>query len=314
MNEDIITIVTPSYNQGEFIEETIQSVLKQKGNFFIDYVIMDGGSKDQSVEVIKKYEDLLKENCDEKEIDGCIFYIPRAENFEWNRCRGISYRWISEKDGGQVNALNNGFEKAIGEVYVWLNSDDYFLNENVFTLVSNAFQDEKLDVFTADGIFSDREGKKTGEHAVGRVNLKELIYLDYHIFQPATFFHKSILKKHKLNRFMIFDADFFISVFSDKIKYIKSSEKIAGFRMYGENITDNKKLRKRAFKEKILIMKKYSKNRLYFLLGAAYQFFSLIVKDKFEKLSFGRKIYSKWMESYRSFCYRKIKGEKYEDR
>jgi glycosyltransferase involved in cell wall biosynthesis len=58
-----ITIVTPSYNQGEFIEETIQSILVQKGDFFIDYIIMDGGSEDESVEIIKEYETLLKENC-----------------------------------------------------------------------------------------------------------------------------------------------------------------------------------------------------------------------------------------------------------
>jgi len=59
---DIITIITPSYNQGIFIEETIKTILNQNGKFYIDYIIMDGGSDDETVNVIKKYEALLKQN------------------------------------------------------------------------------------------------------------------------------------------------------------------------------------------------------------------------------------------------------------
>ena len=79
--EKIISIITPSYNQGEFIEETIQSVLKQEGDFYIDYIIMDGGSKDQSVEVIRKYEKILLENCLQEKIENQMFYVSRNEKF-----------------------------------------------------------------------------------------------------------------------------------------------------------------------------------------------------------------------------------------
>ncbi len=87
-----ITIVTPSYNQGQFIEETIRSVLLQ--NYpNLEYIIIDGGSTDQSVEVIKKYE-------------------------PW-----LSY-WVSEPDRGQPHAINKGFSMATGEIVQWINSDD----------------------------------------------------------------------------------------------------------------------------------------------------------------------------------------------
>src|SRR3990170_2770087 len=103
-----ITIVTPSYNQGRFIEETIKSVLSQEGGFYIEYLIMDGGSTDNSVEVIKKYDRLLKEG-------------------RWPvKCLGITYSWASEKDKGQSDAINKGFRQARGDYIAWLNSDDTY--------------------------------------------------------------------------------------------------------------------------------------------------------------------------------------------
>jgi glycosyltransferase involved in cell wall biosynthesis len=89
-----ISIITPSYNQGHFIEETITSVLDQ-GYPNLEYIIMDGGSKDNTVEVIKKYE------------------------------KHITY-WVSERDKGQSDAINKGFARATGDVINWLNSDDYY--------------------------------------------------------------------------------------------------------------------------------------------------------------------------------------------
>ena len=93
MNQPKITIVTPSFNQGHFLEQTIRSVLDQ-GYPNLEYFVVDGGSTDNSVEVIKKYESRIT----------------------W---------WVSEKDRGQSHALNKGFERATGDVYFWINSDDY---------------------------------------------------------------------------------------------------------------------------------------------------------------------------------------------
>src|SRR4051794_2646456 len=103
-----ITIVTPSYNQGPYLEQTIRSVLDQ-GYRNLEYIICDGGSTDQSVEIIKKYQDKL------------------------------AY-WCSEKDRGQSHAINKGFERATGDLYAYINSDDYF-EPGAFDRVAQGYND-----------------------------------------------------------------------------------------------------------------------------------------------------------------------------
>lgn len=101
-----ISIVTPSYNQGRFIEETIRSVLLQ-GYPSLEYIVIDGASTDGSVDIIRKYEDKL------------------------------AY-WVSEPDRGQAHAINKGFEKATGDIFGWINSDDYYY-PGVFEVIARAF-------------------------------------------------------------------------------------------------------------------------------------------------------------------------------
>ncbi|URR34626.1 glycosyltransferase [Thermosynechococcus sp. HN-54] len=102
-----ISIVTPSFNQGRFLEATIQSVVNQ--NYpNLEYIIIDGGSTDESVEIIKKYEN-------------CLHYA------------------VSERDLGHGNALNKGFAKATGEIMAWINSDDMYLPW-CFYVVSQVFE------------------------------------------------------------------------------------------------------------------------------------------------------------------------------
>jgi len=101
-----LTIVTPSFNQGQFIEQTIRSILLQ--NYpNLEFIVIDGGSTDETIDILEKYS------------------------------RWISY-WQSEKDNGQSQAINFGFSLASGNYFAWLNSDDYYLKE-VFARVVDAF-------------------------------------------------------------------------------------------------------------------------------------------------------------------------------
>ena len=89
-----ISVVTPSFNQGAFIERTVQSVLEQEGDFELEYLVMDGGSTDATLDILRRYEDRLT--------------------------------WVSEKDEGQGDAVNKGWRRATGNVLGWLNSDDTY--------------------------------------------------------------------------------------------------------------------------------------------------------------------------------------------
>jgi glycosyltransferase involved in cell wall biosynthesis len=152
-----ITIVTPSYNQGRFIEETIRAVLLQ--NYpNLEYIIIDGGSTDNTVEVIEKYS-------------------------PW-----ISF-WQNEKDRGQSHAINLGFSLASGDYYAWINSDDFYLKD-VFYKVVHQFLKRKTDF-----IYGYAYDLKS--HGSEQELLKMLPVLDYFIriptlVQPSCFWRAGI--------------------------------------------------------------------------------------------------------------------------
>jgi len=122
-----ISIVTPSYNQGKFIEETIRSVLLQ-GYPNLEYLIVDGGSTDESVGIIKKYE-------------------------PW-----LTY-WISEPDKGQCHAINKGFERCSGDVLNWLNSDDYLLPDALMRIATQYYnRKSELCIIAGNALILDIHG------------------------------------------------------------------------------------------------------------------------------------------------------------
>jgi glycosyltransferase involved in cell wall biosynthesis len=106
-----ISIVTPSFNQGQFIERTIQSIVEQRGEFELEYLVQDGGSTDQTLEILQRYEGKLS--------------------------------WNSERDGGQVDAINKGLRACSGDVIAWVNSDDV-LQPGALQRVAKAFNEPSV--------------------------------------------------------------------------------------------------------------------------------------------------------------------------
>ena len=121
-----ISVITPSFNQGEYIERTIDSVLSQ-GYSNLEYIIVDGGSTDKSVEVIRRHE------------------------------RHLAY-WVSEKDRGQSHAINKGMARASGEVLTWLNSDDWHVNNALFVYEELFRTDPDCRVVIGRGQIVDERG------------------------------------------------------------------------------------------------------------------------------------------------------------
>jgi glycosyltransferase involved in cell wall biosynthesis len=115
------SIVTPSYNAEEYIAETIQSVISQRGDFEIEYTIADGASSDGTVGVIERYDNLLREG-----------HFPVM-------CRSVTLRWQSQKDAGMYDAVNKGFATATGDVYAYINADDVYL-PGAFEIVRRTFE------------------------------------------------------------------------------------------------------------------------------------------------------------------------------
>lgn len=160
----LVSIVTPSYNQARYLEQTIQSVLQQDYPH-IEYIVMDGASSDGSVEIIKKYA-------------GQLTY------------------WESQQDLGQADAINKGFARATGDIVAWLNSDDYYL-PGIISKVVQVFE-ENPDVVLIYGnmLAVDENGATFNTLTYRPLTFEDL--LCFHIIgQPAVFMRRSALQKTK---------------------------------------------------------------------------------------------------------------------
>ena len=149
------TVVTPSYNQAEFLEETIRSVLLQDYPE-LEYIIIDGGSTDGSAELIAKYE-------------------------PW-----LSY-WVSESDAGQADAINKGFSRATGNVVAWLNSDDYYCPHAVSRAMGVMGGRQPPICVYGDCYVVGKDGELVANR-LSPVFCKDRLYVQDYITQPATFF------------------------------------------------------------------------------------------------------------------------------
>lgn len=202
-----ISIITPSYNQGQFIEETIKSVLLQDYPN-LEYIIIDGGSTDNTIDIIKKYE------------------------------QHISY-WVSEPDRGQSHAINKGFERCTGEIIAWLNSDDFYL-PGALKEVAAIFQKHRnIDLVTGAGLSYQSDTQQfIPVRACGTgVYPTRATMLTKHgcIAQHSTFWRKRVLQqvgsiREDLHYAM--DHEFFLRCCDFNCKFHLTAKPLAVFRKY----------------------------------------------------------------------------------
>lgn len=204
-----ISIVTPSFNQGDFIEETILSVIGQAYPN-LEYIIIDGGSTDSTVEIIKKYEKHL-------------------------------HYWVSEKDRGQSDAINKGFEIASGDILGWLNSDDMFL-PGTFSFIANLVKNNEDGIFFGNCIHFREENEDLysfGSNVEKAHAATSLTNVDY-IIQPSSFWQKSVWNKvGKLREDMVyaFDWEWFLRAQKYGIKFTPASKALSMYRLHKNHKT-----------------------------------------------------------------------------
>ena len=158
----LVSIITPSYNQAPYLEQTIQSVLEQDYPH-LEYIVVDGGSTDNSAEIIKQYADRL------------------------------AY-WISERDSGQAEAINKGFARANGEIVAWLNSDDYYMLNTVSVAVRCFEQNPDVVMVYGDMLAVDGEGQTINVLKYKQLSLEDLLCFQI-IGQPSVFFRRAALEQ-----------------------------------------------------------------------------------------------------------------------
>jgi len=203
----LVSIVIPSYNQAHFLESTIRSVLEQDYPN-VEYILVDGGSTDGSLDIIQRY----------------------ADRFAW---------WVSEKDDGHADALNKGFSQAKGEILAWLNSDDTYYPGTVSDAVSVFQAHPEVGMVYGDADLTDKNGKIIGRFASRQTDYWKLLRGSVHIPQATTFFRADLWHQVgplSLSLFFAFDYDLWVRLAREsRLLYIPRTW--ATFRLHNEGKT-----------------------------------------------------------------------------
>lgn len=204
ISHPLVSVITPSYNQGRFIRATIESVLSQDYPR-IEYIVMDGGSRDETVAVLKEY--------------------------------GNRLRWVSEPDGGQTNAINKGLGMATGEIVAYLNSDDLYLPGTVSRVVEAFARNPPVDIVYGDfhaiderGVVMDRIKTIPFDHQI-------LLYDANFICQPASFYRARLIDE--IGSFdealhFLMDYEFFLRAAKRRAKFRMLPHYLAAIRYHGQ--------------------------------------------------------------------------------
>ena len=250
-----ITIITPSLNQGKYIEETMLSVLSQ-GYPFLEYIIADGGSTDGTLAILEKYADKV--------------------------------RWFSKKDKGQAEAINRGIEMATGEIIAYLNSDD-ILFSNALLKIANAFiTHPDLKWVTGHCMIIDENSHETRrlitlyKKFLLSINSFHLLLVTDYISQPATFWRRDLINEIGVfdeDLHYAMDYDYYLRIWQRHRPYI-IREYLAGFRIHQNSKSTTFKNYEVYVREEKRIIKRYSKSRFWSLMHDAHRLLMTTIYSK----------------------------------
>jgi glycosyltransferase involved in cell wall biosynthesis len=204
-NSPFISVVTPSFNQGEFIRKNLESVREQ--NFDgVEHIVIDGGSKDQTTEILKEYPEV---------------------------------QWVSEPDQGQTDALNKGIEKARGEWICWINSDDYLLPGALESFEAFVREHPEAEFVYSDCVFVDEKGEVIEKRPANYTGEKEFLYTWWRggsgFAQPGTFFRRKLWERFgpfDISLHYTMDYDFWLKI-SDEVDFLYLPAELATYRLHG---------------------------------------------------------------------------------
>ena len=209
-----VTIITPSYNQGRYIERTIRSVMTQSFAGRLEHWVIDGGSRDETVDILRRY-------------------APPAA------ATPSCLQWISEKDRGQPDAVNKGFARATGDIIGWLNSDDTYYPGAVATAAQYLEQHPEIDVVYGGGNHIDEEDRFLETYPTEDWDferLKEYCYL----CQPAAFFRRSVVERFgplDVQWQYVLDYEYWLRLARGGARFARIGEVLAATRLHSATKT-----------------------------------------------------------------------------
>ena len=207
-----VSIITPSLNQGRFIERTICSVLDQPiGD--LEYLVFDGGSQDGTLDILRRYETRL--------------------------------RWVSEKDRGQAHAVNKGLQQCTGDIIGWLNSDDVYYPGKAAMAAEFLASRPEIDVLYGDANHIDENGALIEQYPTEAWDLERLMDVCY-LCQPAVFFRRRVIERFGvLNEKLHFclDYEYWLRLALGGARFGRMEEVVAGSRLYAETKTLGSRVR-----------------------------------------------------------------------
>jgi glycosyltransferase involved in cell wall biosynthesis len=201
-----LSVITPSFNGGEFIEDAILSVSQQQA-VAVEHIVVDGGSTDDTVAILKRY--------------------PQV-------------KWKSEPDRGQSDAINKGFLRATGDLMGWLNADDYYLPGGLEAIARAAQEHPEADVIYGDCVFVDGGGRIVRSKVEHDFDPAILIYFGCYIPSTSTFFRRRIIESGLLldcEYRVCMDFEYFVRLAHAGYRFLYTPRFIAAFRWHGSNIS-----------------------------------------------------------------------------